>query len=55
MTKPSGHALAYPNSVTDRPLSAAEEETARRLVQAEIDAEGYHFVRKSIGLVTARR
>jgi SAM-dependent methyltransferase len=47
--------LAYLNSLTDRPLSAPEEEAARRLVQAGIDAEGYYFVRKSVWLVTARR
>ncbi|WP_432948320.1 class I SAM-dependent methyltransferase [Kribbella sp. CA-253562] len=47
--------LGYLNSLTDRPLSAAEEATVRRLVQARIDAEGYYFVRKRVGLVTARR
>ncbi|MGC4944385.1 class I SAM-dependent methyltransferase [Kribbella sp. DT2] len=47
--------LAYLDSLTSGPLDPAQQAATREQVQAKIDADGYFFVRKSVGLVTASR
>jgi ubiquinone/menaquinone biosynthesis C-methylase UbiE len=47
--------LTYLDSLTDEPLSAAESDRARDLIQTRVDAVGHYHIRKDTVLITATR